>query len=442
MVNIKTINNISDKKNFIDTLLTHKRKRLKRHKQSGGFNKTKKKQRGGVKDHEIEIRIEASIVRNIKTTFDDIIGLDSAKKELKNAIVMPIKFKSLFERNKIKPPTGIMMYGPPGTGKTLLAKATANSIEDKEKITFFNIDSANITSQFVGVAPKFVDKLFNTASQKAQETGGISIIFIDEADSILGSRGGTSDNESSTQIKNQFLTKMDGAASDMNGVIVVIATNLPWNIDSAFYRRFQRRIFINIPSDDDTGRDQRIDIIKHLMNYEETSGVITPEDFYNIGENTKYYSPSDLNSLVGKTQQLVLEELTSANAFRLDLNGNYVVCDLHDPRNLGYFKSILKSDEGADDRSGAPGSTASEPTASEPTAPGSAAASEPTAPESATTIEDFTFFFDDIPQEDMEKVQLPPIKYEHFETALQEIKSTSDKETIDRLKNWNPSSNI
>ena len=104
---------------------------------------------------------------------------------------MPIKFKSLFEKNKIKPPTGIMMYGPPGTGKTLLAKATANSIEDKDKIIFFNIDSANITSQFVGVAPKFVDKLFNTASQKAQETGGISIIFIDEADSILGSRGGT-----------------------------------------------------------------------------------------------------------------------------------------------------------------------------------------------------------------------------------------------------------
>ena len=100
-----------------------------------------------------------------------------------------------------------------------------------------------------------------------------------------------------------------------------------------------------------------------------------------------------------RRQQLVLEELTSANAFRLDLNGNYVVCDLHDPRNLGYFKSILKSDESADDRSGAPGSTASEPMFSGTTAPGSAAASVPTAPESATTIEDLTFFFDDVPQE-------------------------------------------
>ena len=76
---------------------------------------------------------------------------------------------------------------------------------------------------------------------------------------------------------------MDGAASDMNGVIVVIATNLPWNIDSAFYRRFQRRIFINIPSDDVTGRDQRTDIIKHLMNYDETSGVITLREFEMIG---------------------------------------------------------------------------------------------------------------------------------------------------------------
>lgn len=120
------------------------------------------------------------------------------------------------------------MYGPPGTGKTYLAKACATECE----ATFFSISAADITSKYVGESEKMVKSIFEMAREKQP-----SIIFFDEIDSI-GGNWGEGENESSTWVKNEILTQIDGAGSKNKEIFILGATNLPWSLDPALWRRF------------------------------------------------------------------------------------------------------------------------------------------------------------------------------------------------------------
>ncbi|NOS61672.1 MAG: AAA family ATPase, partial [Nitrosarchaeum sp.] len=169
-------------------------------------------------------------------SWSEVIGLDDAKNALRESIVYPTKRPDLFPLGW---PKGMLLYGPPGTGKTMLAAATANEMDGY----FINVDAASMMSKWLGEAEKNVSKLFVMARKYAEKEGKPVILFVDEVDSLLGSRNSEVGGEVRT--KNQFLTEMDGVNGKGKDLMLYVigATNKPWSLDWPFLRRFQKRIY-------------------------------------------------------------------------------------------------------------------------------------------------------------------------------------------------------
>jgi SpoVK/Ycf46/Vps4 family AAA+-type ATPase len=205
-----------------------------RENRNGAMEGETKSSEGGKSSYEELILSEKPNVR-----WEGVVGLELAKKAVKEAIVYPVQRPDLFPLGW---PRGILLFGPPGCGKTLLAAAVATEID----ATFLSIDAASIMSKWLGEAEQNVARLFGSVRKSAQE-GKPAIVFIDELDSMMGKHSNEVGGE--IRVRNQFLKEMDGIIDKGRNIHVYVigATNKPWDLDWAFIRRFQKRILVPLP---------------------------------------------------------------------------------------------------------------------------------------------------------------------------------------------------
>ncbi|GAV29787.1 hypothetical protein PMKS-003290 [Pichia membranifaciens] len=204
--------------------------------------------------------------------WSDIAGLDAAKDALKEAVILPVKFPHLFK------------------GKQ------ANS-------TFFSVSSSDLVSKWMGESERLVKQLFSMAREQKP-----SIIFIDEVDALCGPRG-EGESEASRRIKTELLVQMNGVGNDADGVLVLGATNIPWQLDSAIRRRFERRIYIALPDP-----EARLEMFK--LNIGETPCTLTPQDYHTLANITEGYSGHDIAVVVKDALMQPIRKIQSATHFK------------------------------------------------------------------------------------------------------------------------------
>ncbi|KAG5235181.1 katanin p60 ATPase-containing [Salix suchowensis] len=212
--------------------------------------------------------------------WESIKGLENAKRLLKEAVVMPIKYPKYFT-GLLSPWKGILLFGPPGTGKTMLAKAVATEC----KTTFFNISASSVVSKWRGDSEKLIKVLFELARHHAPST-----IFLDEIDAIISQRGeARSEHEASRRLKTELLIQMDGLTRTKELVFVLAATNLPWELDAAMLRRLEKRILVPLPEP-----EARRTMFEELLPSQPDEDML-PYDL--MVERTEGFSGSDIRLL-------------------------------------------------------------------------------------------------------------------------------------------------
>ncbi|KAI3688665.1 hypothetical protein L2E82_46411 [Cichorium intybus] len=244
----------------------------------------KKSLKDVVTENEFEKRLLADVIppSDIGVTFDDIGALEKVKDTLKELVMLPLQRPELFCKGQLtKPCKGILLFGPPGTGKTMLAKAVAT----EAGANFINISMSSITSKWFGEGEKYVKAVFTLASKISP-----SVVFVDEVDSMLGRRENPGEHEAMRKMKNEFMVNWDGLRTkDTERVLVLAATNRPFDLDEAVIRRLPRRLMVNLPD-----APNRAKILKVILAKEDLSPDI---DLDAVASMTEGYSGSDLKNL-------------------------------------------------------------------------------------------------------------------------------------------------
>ena len=170
--------------------------------------------------------------------WSDVVGLEDVKSVIRRSVVYPFQYPEVTKKYKMRAGGGVLLYGPPGTGKTMIAKAVANEVT----ATFFSVSCSDIMSKWVGEAERHIKELFKTA--RACER---AVIFMDETEAIVAKRGGNS--TVMNRVIPEFLGQVDGMHSQTSSILILGATNRPWDMDEASLRpgRFGTKIYVPLP---------------------------------------------------------------------------------------------------------------------------------------------------------------------------------------------------
>lgn len=246
-------------------------------------------------------KLGVGFVEYPKKKFADVKGMDEVKRILRTRLIYPINFKDMSKEFGIKLNGGILLYGPPGNGKTLLAEALAG----EAGIKFLEVNPAYLYNEYFGKFEKNISEIFKIARKVAP-----NILFFDEVETLIPKREG-SDQGVTKRGVTQFLIEINKLMlEESNGIYVVAATNLPWEIDIAMLRpgRFDLKIYIPPPSEKD-----RVDIINSLLKKNFCESSIDPRK---IASLTKDFSAADLNYLFRRTAENVFYEAVQTGVKR------------------------------------------------------------------------------------------------------------------------------
>jgi len=241
-----------------------------------------------------------SVMRDIVQTdlgisFDDIASLDTAKRLLSEAIVLPLVMPEFFTGIRT-PWKGVMLFGPPGTGKTLLAKAVCGFSNS----TFFNCSASSLISKYRGESEKIVKVLFEAAHLLSP-----SVVFLDEVDALVSSRR-DDEHEASRRLKTEFFSQMDGIQSSgtVGGRVMVLATtNCPWDLDEAMRRRLEKRIYIPLPDE-----ISRLSVFRISLKDIPLSNDV---DILELASVTEGYSGADIHVVCREASMMPMRRLLS-----------------------------------------------------------------------------------------------------------------------------------
>jgi transitional endoplasmic reticulum ATPase len=245
-------------------------------------------------------RVQPSAVREIMIQvpdvgWNDIGGLEEPKRALREGVELPLKHPDAFRRIGIRPAKGFLLYGPPGTGKTLLAKAVARESE----ANFIATKASDLLSKWYGESEQQVSRLFQRARQVAP-----TVIFLDEIDSLAPQRGGGLGEPAVTErVVNTLLAEMDGL-EEMQGIVVMGATNRPTLLDPALLRpgRFDDLVYVPVPE-----REGRLHILR-IHTAEMPLGADV--ELETLADRTRGYTGADLEDLVRRAGlQAIREDL-------------------------------------------------------------------------------------------------------------------------------------
>ena len=231
--------------------------------------------------------------------FADIAGLEDLKRTVRLQIIEPFLRPGLFAKFKKRAGGGVMLYGPPGCGKTMLARAVATEC----RAEFMSVGISDVLNMYIGESERNLAAIFEKARHSRP-----CVLFFDEIDALAFARS-KAQSEHTRQVVNEFLSQLDGFGADNQEVLILAATNMPWDVDSAMKRpgRFSRQVFV--PPPDEAARAHIVELKLQGVPHE---GVDAPA----IARATPHFSGADIEGVVEMAKDFALEDHVTNNIER------------------------------------------------------------------------------------------------------------------------------